>query len=263
MDGSAKPQTPASLGNSPANSANGIPKRDDSIDKKDFGSHMIDVEQSRVPSTSTGGERPSREETPPPLPPRPKNLQLLDGRPQTSGSLNPSRPPLQSKATIQLSLADTQSYSDKSKDTVSSDASKQMSYQGLGVNRSGSEADDSASIKSFAPTIGIGGDAESLLGEVLYGQDKVIFKSLGHRFGSLSGHSERIFPDDPEFEDAFEHEFDEVEEMKADGSNEGQMIFRMLGAPADFLSFCRSCNESMEIEIKAFPHPVFCRQANL
>lgn len=220
MDGSAKPQTPASLGNSPANSANGIPKRDDSIDKKDFGSHVVDVEQSRVPSTSTGEEQPSREGTPPPLPPRPKNLQLLDGRPQTSGSLNPSRPPLQSKATIQLSLADTQSYSDEPKDTVSSDASKQMSYQGLGVNRSGSEADDSASIKSFAPTIGMGGDAESLLGEVLYGQDKAIFKSLGHRLGSLSGHSERIFPDDPEFEDAFEHEFDEVEEMKADGSNE-------------------------------------------
>ena len=93
------------------------------------------------------------------------------------------------------------------------------------------------SIKSFAPTIEIGGYAESLLGEVLDGQDKRIFKSLGRRCDSLSGHSERIFPDDPEFEDAFEHEFDEVEEMKADGSNEGQTIFRMLGAPADFLSF--------------------------
>ena len=263
MDGSAKPQTPASLGNSPANSANGIPKRDDGIDKKDFGSHMTNIEQSRVPSTSASEEQPSREGTPPPLPPRSKNLQLLDGRPQTPGSLNLSRPPLQSKATTQLSLADTQSYGDESKDTVFSDVSKQRSYLGLGVNRSVSEADDSASIKSFAPTIEIGGYAESLLGEVLDGQDKAIFKSLGHRFDSLSGHSERIFPDDPEFEDAFEHEFDEVEEMKADGSNEGQTIFWMLGAPADFLSFCRSCNESMEIEIKAFPHPVFCRQANL
>lgn len=133
----------------------------------------------------------------------------------------------------------------------------------MGVSRSGSEAEDSASTKSLAPTLEIGGDAESILGEVLGEQEKAVLKSLGRSFDGLSLRSEIIFPCDPDFEEAFEHEFDEVDEIKADGSNEGQTIFRFLGAPADSFSFCRNRNESMEIEIETFPHPVFCRKAYL
>jgi hypothetical protein len=137
------------------------------------------------------------------------------------------------------------------------------SFTSLGKDRSGSEADDSASIISFAPTLDVGGDAENLLGEVLGSQEKNVMKVLGNQFDSMSGHSDVLFSDDPQFTETFGHEFDEIDEMKADGSNEGQRIFRFLRTPADFFAICRSCNESMDIQVETLSHSVIRRKANL
>ncbi|KAJ9665992.1 Vacuolar fusion protein mon1 [Coniosporium apollinis] len=182
-----------------------------------------------VQDTTSGSASPninpvSREGTPPPLPPRPRH-QLLEERPTSSGTLklpkSGGRPSLQSKATTALSQQDIQSFYNGGKEVHSKPASRQLSFTnfGFGISRSGSDADDSASVKSFAPTLEAGADVESLLGEALQDQETPAWKAMGFRPDGL--HSEEtLFAEDPYFERAFKHEFDEVDEMKPDGSNE-------------------------------------------
>jgi len=263
MADSSKPEDPVSLAPASTVNTDASPRSGDSIEQKDFAAASNTREENNAVAATSRQEQPSREGTPPPLPPRPKNLQLLDGRPPTSGSMRSPRPPLQSKATTQLSFADTQSYSDEAKDTMSTETGRLKSFTSLGKDRSGSEAGDSASILSFEPTLEIGGDAESLLGEVLGDQERGVMKVLGNQFDGMSGYSDIIFSEDPQFAEAFTHEFDEIDDMAADGSNEGQRIFRFLGASADFFSLYRSYSTSMEIEVEAFPHLIFSREANL
>ncbi|KAH7401482.1 trafficking protein Mon1-domain-containing protein [Pyrenochaeta sp. MPI-SDFR-AT-0127] len=167
---------------------------------------------------------PSREGTPPPLPPRPQ-FGLLSSRPSTSHSTAPARPQLVSKATTQLSTSNTQAYGTESRDDSSaSSASKPRQFLGANLaERSASDADDSASIRSYAPPAEAGGDVESILGEVMGQQDKtdqerLLLRTLGHRFEDTEAQS--MFPPDPHFEAAFNRELDEVAEMKTDGSNE-------------------------------------------
>lgn len=91
-------------------------------------------------------------------------------------------------------------------------------------SHSASEADDSASIMSYMPSTGGPGDAESILGEVM-GQDekteteKTLLRSLGHKFADSEAQS--MFPADAQFDAAFNQEFDEIEGISGDGSNEG------------------------------------------
>jgi hypothetical protein len=65
-----------------------------------------------------------------------------------------------------------------------------------------------------------GGEAESIIGDVGGLQEKTLLRTLGRRFENQE--SESMFPSDPLFEAAFEQEFDEIEDMKPDGTNEGQ-----------------------------------------
>lgn len=51
-------------------------------------------------------------------------------------------------------------------------------------------------------------------------QEEALLRSLGHRFEDSEAQS--MFPPDPEFESSFDREFDNVDDMAADGSNEGQ-----------------------------------------
>ena len=198
------------------------PKKTDHIKQQEFTNPTINIIQSFSRRTSfSGASSVSREGTPPPLPPRPKNAGLLESRPSTSHSTAPTRPQLVSKATTQLSYTDTQTYAHGSRDaSPSSGASRPRTYFGLNTSRNTSDVEDSVSVRSFAPTIEVGGDAESLLGEVIGDHEKSLLRSLGHRFEDKE--AESMFPADPEFEAAFTREFDEVEDMKADGSNEGQ-----------------------------------------
>ncbi|KAJ4365802.1 Vacuolar fusion protein mon1 [Neocucurbitaria cava] len=178
---------------------------------------------SRKPSTNELSI-PSREGTPPPLPPRPQ-LGLLSSRPSTAHSSTPPRPQLVSKATTQLSLTNTQAIGNETRDDSSaSSASKPRNFPGVHIaSRNVSDADDSASVRSYVPTTEAGGDGESILGEVMgeqekTDQEKALLRTLGHRFEDTEAQS--MFMPDPEFEAMFGHEFDEIDDMAMDGSNE-------------------------------------------
>lgn len=202
------------------------PKSNDGIEQQDFANPTINIIQSVSRRTSTSAVSSiSREGTPPPLPPRPKNRAHFDSRPSTSHSTAPARPHLASKPTTQLSYVGSQTHSNESKDETSS-TSHPKSYLGLNIDRGSNDGDDSASVRSFAPTIEAGGetggDAESILGEIIGDREKTLLRSLGHRFEDKESAS--MFSPDQEFEEAFAHEFDEIEDMRPDGSNEGQHI---------------------------------------
>ena len=164
----------------------------------------------------------------PPLPPRPKNFDLL----HPGGSLQrPTRPKFQSTPTTALSFTDiyTQSHQDGSRETFTAPVeppSSGKSPRGFESIRkfkdwAGSEGDDSASIRSYAPTLETGGDVESLLSEVLERSEE------SSAWKILSSHVEKPDPfesipyDDDSIIADFEQEFDELDELYKEGDNEG------------------------------------------
>ncbi|KAF2470283.1 DUF254-domain-containing protein [Lindgomyces ingoldianus] len=235
MDGTGNAE-PAGLGATQETTPSSTPLKRDNIEQQDFVNPTINIIQSLSRRTSVSGlSAISREGTPPPLPPRPKTLTFLGSRPSTSHSMAPpTRPRMVSTATTQISYTDTQVYNDESiEESASSSTSRTKNYFGLNISRNASDMDDSVSVKSFAPTLGGVGDAESMLGEVLGDHEKSLLKSLGHRFSDKE--SESLFLPNPELEDAFEHEFDEVEDMKADGSNEEAVMLQWRAKLKHFL----------------------------
>ena len=118
----------------------------------------------------------------PPLPPRPSNLAtdlglLRESRKESRNSMHQHsaslRPKLQSSATTALSRTDihTQSFQDGSRETFTASAESTPSTkpsQVFGSIRrikgfSSSEGGDTASVRSYAPTLEAGGDNESLV----------------------------------------------------------------------------------------------------
>jgi hypothetical protein len=105
------------------------------------------------------------------------------------------------------------------------------------------------------------GDTESILGEVMGQQEKsatekTLLRSLGHKF--VDSEAQSMFPPDPQFDAAFDHEFDEIEDMKPDGSNEGQTHTVPIDiARADVVN--RSGYAPMACKAQAFPHSLECR----
>lgn len=270
--GNCEPQTPVPEGDSApsAPTQKGIDAppdatKRDRIDQQDFANPTLNIIQSFSRTTSVSSQ-PSREATPPPLPPRPQ-LGIPSSRPSTAHSIAATRPQLLSKATTQLSYATSQAYGGESRDDLSADtAPKQRGF--LDVNttsHSASEADDSASVRSYVPPTEAGGYAESILGEVMAQQEKseqekLLLSTLGHRFVDTEAQS--MFPPDPWLESAFEREFDEIDDMKTDGSNEGQEHDTSLQlAIADVVD--RGRYATMASKIETFPHSFKCWQAYL
>jgi hypothetical protein len=113
-----------------------------------------------------------------------------------------------------------------------------------------------------------GGDVESLIGDVT-DQDHLPWHQLGANFGQ----DENLFPHDPTFDDAFEQEFDELDELKEDASNQGQSeLFRaraldvraiLENIRADCLGSYRCSIKAMARQIEALPDLVFSRQADI
>lgn len=168
----------------------------------------------------------------PPLPPRPVKLDLLGEVSSIPGGGLPtpkslSRPNLQATATTSLSLTDihTQSYPDGSRENSESISSRRSPRDFGSIrrfkSRYGSEGDESASVRSYAPTLEAGGDVESLLGEVLGAS------SASPAWGLLSSQSERHDPfdsisyEDDEVTADFNKEFDELGGIDPEGDNEG------------------------------------------
>ena len=228
-------------------------KKSDNVEQQEFVNPTINFIQSLSRKTSTSAlSTISREGTPPPLPPRPRNISY--SRPPTSHSTAPSRPQLVSKATTQLTYADSHGHQNDSREGSPVPRPKTRSYFGLNIGTSHytSDVDDSASVRSVAPTLEGGLEAESMLGEVRGVPEKSLLRSLGHSF--VDRESESMFPPDADFEAAFNAEFEDVEEMQADGSNEGQRFCLYLGvACADSMN--RGCYAPMARQTKTLPHP--------
>ena len=189
-------------------------------------------EPSQTSSTLSAA---SQEERRPPLPPRPSNLSLLqDGTHNSGHSLHVPkrsvRPNLQSTATTALSRTDihTQSYPDGSRETTASLAQTTPPSKSFGFNSirrfkgfGGSETGDSASIKSYAPTLEAGGDVESLLGEVLAASQDIPAWDMRNPQAEAQDKLDLNTDDDDEVTADFYREFDEIHEVDVDEDNEG------------------------------------------
>lgn len=205
-------------------------------------------------------DAPSPEGTPPPLPPRPKRLPVQSKPSYESfrlGSASP-RAPLQSRATTALSLPDVQTY-ESTRDASGPSPTRQFSI--AGSKAAGSDAGDTASLRSYAPTLEAGAEVESILGEVMAEQENVAWKAMAHPAAGID--AQALFPEDPALRAAFDREFEDMDDFAADGSNEGLALLQLAMTPADVLRVCRSASLAMEIQIEALLDSVLGRQAHL
>lgn len=195
--------------------------------------HDLDLNLGRNKVSEVAFQSTVEDEGPrPPLPPRPANKDFLQPGGSLQRPIKQSRPNLQSSATTALSLADihTQSHQDGLRE--SSTASVESTPPGKSVGgfgsirrfkgRNGSEGDDSASVRSYAPTLEVGGDVESLLGDILgSSQQSPGWKLLSSRVESSDPFDTVSYEDDTTTAE-FESEFDELDELDSGGKNEGR-----------------------------------------
>lgn len=191
--------------------------------------------QSRKSSTTTiDGRSNISEGERPPLPPRPTNHGLLgDGKRANSLRIpkRSARPNLQSHAITAVSRTDieTLSYPDGSRETYANSTRSTPSGKSFQIDspagqskgRNISDGDDSASLKSYAPTIG--GEVESLLGDVIgRGQQSPAWRLLSNQMERNNPFD--LLPYDKEEPSAdFSREFDELEDLDPAGDNEGRI----------------------------------------
>jgi hypothetical protein len=168
-------------------------------------------------NTASNVKRPTtpREETPPPLPPRPGRPHITEPSnlltpPRTlAGRRIPSANSLQGRATTALSLANVEvSAGDAPSPTKSPD---KLSYS----NSSAPEPDDTMSVAGETAF-----EAESMLGEVLE-KDALAWGGLTQR---RKDSMMKLFPPDEAFDDAFDQEFNELDDITSDGLNEEAVL---------------------------------------
>ncbi|KAK5126268.1 Vacuolar fusion protein mon1 [Meristemomyces frigidus] len=175
----------------------------------------------------------SRELTPPPLPPRP-SLLVPNSQPPTSGSLRlskrTSRPQLLSQPTTALSLADVHTQGrGENASASSSPASRAVSRKqstshfGRFFGNSDSGGDDSASLKSYAPTLDARLDGESVLGDVPAEETTPAWRALSAQI-ERDNPFETVPADKDLFTLQIQSEFDEIGSVDAEGSNEEALL---------------------------------------
>lgn len=191
-----------------------------------------------VKTVDTPGEdsAPSPQGYRPPLPPRPSNLSLLHGDTLPRGRVHENRTTssahLQSLATTAVSRTDvqTKAYQDGSSGTVAASGdslpSERLSSTYGSTRRlknvSGSEAGDTASIKSSAPTVGRGGENESLLGEIFgTAQDVPTWKLLAGD-EEAPGAADMLKYENYAIDAEFYREFDPIKSSTEAGADEGR-----------------------------------------
>ncbi|KKK27282.1 vacuolar fusion protein [Aspergillus rambellii] len=178
-------------------------------------------DQSRCISSDRSS---SPEGRPPPLPPRPNTLSLLEdgGAPPGTPRLNTpvTQLPLQSRATTAVSLTDIASY-ENGRDvfppvrplpgTLRAKAS--LSHLALTTPKGGSDAGDSASVRSFAPYTELG-DGDNVFNDLASSDPGVVQED------STTGLMQ--FPEfqADDIEDDFTGEFESVGDIGEQGENE-------------------------------------------
>jgi hypothetical protein len=162
----------------------------------------------------------------PPLPPRPTNLDLLDER-ASGGSMRlpkrmASRPNLQARPTTAVSLTDVHNLPDHDSSTLalpSRPVSRKQSSATIDRFRSrvGSDAAETSSVRSYTNTVGTAAEMESLLGDPF--PTSPAWKSLSAQL-EKENPMDHVFDEDDIFSLRMHHEFDELEEFRANGTNE-------------------------------------------
>ncbi|KZF24365.1 vacuolar fusion protein mon1 [Xylona heveae TC161] len=232
---SSKPRTPEQEARIPGNGGNGssgtnVEGREEAQDNA-----LVAETISRTVHSKDSSEidRESSAETPPPLPPRPVNLESTDAQNTLHLSGKQARPKLQSHPTTAVSLTDisTQVNNEGIRETYPSTTgglTSPLSVASQFNNRFGSpkssETEDTASIKSYVPTLETGGDVESLLGEVLgNGQQDPAWRFMTAQ-GENQNAADELLPEDAAFEKDFQKEFKELEAINAEGTNEEAVL---------------------------------------
>ena len=169
-------------------------------------------------------EDEQEDSSPPPLPPRP--IAAAGQLESPTGSLrvlkSSTRPALLSKATTALSVANMHAGSPTetmNKRTLRpSNSISTLSQYGARRKSSLGDAGSIRSFRSILPSHSSSADVESLLGDMIEpielgtNVDENIFESRQH--------------DDAQFEGLFEHEFNELEGLEPDGTNEEALVIR-------------------------------------
>ena len=144
----------------------------------------------------------------------------------------PPRPQLQSAATTAVSLTDihTHSYQDGLRETFAAQARPTPPSQFLqsfgSIRRlkgTGGSETDTASVRSCAPTLGPGGDVESLLGNVL-GVPQEAWTSFGNQTESLDPFDSSFYQANDDLS-SFDQEFDDLVDSSVFEGGEGRYAF--------------------------------------
>lgn len=239
--------------------------------KKVFGAQhdsRVDVPSIERPEEETEQDA-SKVEQPPPLPPRPSRRVSNVAPTAFPSALTSARPRLQATATTAVSRTDihTQSFQDGSREI--SAASKQLSpptksWGGWGSIRRLKihDGDESASIRSYAPTLEAGGDVESLLGDVLGPEQTSGWNILSEQLEE-TGLQQPDGSDTDVILHDFDREFDEIDSLESSGENEGELRPGFPNPPCIPDWRDRGALKSMEVKAKAFLDTLISRQANL
>ncbi|KAL8690360.1 MAG: hypothetical protein Q9218_004183 [Villophora microphyllina] len=229
-------------------------KKESSVNLQETAGESIQSEAQRqraeiptinIPEKGVKDDNPG-EERPPPLPPRPRVLEshrrlsnvIAAGFPSPQSS---TRPRLQATATTALSRTDihTQSYQDGSRETHSTSrpaSPPTTSWGGWGSIRrlKIKDGDETASIQSSAPTLGAGGDVESLLGGFL-GHEQTSGSNVLERQLQEAGLEELDDSRDDGVLEDFDQEFEEVDAMGEKDEDEERLLARWKSKRKHFL----------------------------
>ncbi|KAL4887183.1 trafficking protein Mon1-domain-containing protein [Aspergillus karnatakaensis] len=196
--------------NNPIRSSSG------SSDEQTRGADGLDS-LSRQPAEQHNSDRSSSPEgRPPPLPPRPSTLSLLEDGGAAPGTprLNPSsaHPKLQARATTAVSLTDTASH-DNGKEalpvrSLPGTLRAKASLSHLATPKGGSETGDSASIRSYAP-YSEAGDTENIFSDLTTSELGVVHQDSTGLMQFPEFHVDDV-------EDDFTGEFEPVGEIGGD-----------------------------------------------
>ncbi|KAL8703757.1 MAG: hypothetical protein Q9201_003055 [Fulgogasparrea decipioides] len=199
----------------------------------------------KPPARETGDDA-SDEEKPPPLPPRPTGLgshrRISNvAAPGISSPQSSVRPRLQATATTALSRTDiqTQSFQDGSRETYAASrptSPPPRSWGGWGSIRrlKIQDGDESASIRSFAPTLGTGADVESLLGGFVGPEQTFGSNTLGGQLQE-TGLQQIDASQDEEVLHDFDQEFDEISAVDDEDTDEEKLLAQWKSKRKHFL----------------------------
>lgn len=182
------------------------------------------------PAAVARQEDASSGEHPPPLPPRPTRLESYR-QPSSLVPWSLARPSLQSTATTSVSRPDIHIETPHDNSGDSHPIPKQLTpptnkpWVGWGSIRrlKIQDGDESARIRSYAPTVGTGGDVESLLGDVTDNGHTSGWNLLGEQLEETGLEQPDVSLEKETYQD-FDQEFEELDVLDSGTNNEEELL---------------------------------------